>query len=281
MLHIRIFLLCILEKNGIMYVNGNRVVSFEPMGYCLYHRQALTQNVDAKNKNLFRYKGLKTMKLTAFRYGTTEITERMAFQDGNSDIKLPIALLFFLIEEQDKKILVDVGCDTMPGFKLSAFQKPVEVLEAYGVKRTEITDVIITHAHHDHIDAVRYYPKATVHIQTQEFALGKEYLKQSEHIALFDTHEVLSETIETVCIGGHSAGSCIVLLRKAPNTYVLCGDECYTKENFTTGKPTGSSGCLEKSRYFVETYGKAPFLPLIFHDPLLVPTLGYNVLWED
>ena len=73
------------------------------------------------------------MKLTAFQYGKTEITEAMAFQNGNADVKIPISLMFFLIETEDKKILADVGCDTMPGFRLFEFQKPVDVLKSYGI----------------------------------------------------------------------------------------------------------------------------------------------------
>ena len=38
------------------------------------------------------------MKVIAFKYGDTEITERMVFQDGNENIKVPVALLFFLIK---------------------------------------------------------------------------------------------------------------------------------------------------------------------------------------
>ena len=57
------------------------------------------------------------MRLIAFNYGTTEITGNMAFQAGDKSVKIPIALLFFLIEDGDRKILVDVGCDTMPGFE--------------------------------------------------------------------------------------------------------------------------------------------------------------------
>ena len=77
------------------------------------------------------------MRLIAFKYGATEITEQMAFQGGSENIKLPIALLFFLIEYENKKILIDVGCDTMPGFELIEFENPVKVLETYGVKRSE------------------------------------------------------------------------------------------------------------------------------------------------
>ena len=117
------------------------------------------------------------MRLVAFKYGTTEITERMAFQDGDENIKLPIALLFFLIEYKNRKILIDVGCDTMPGFKLFEFELPVRVLERYGIKRTEITDVIITHSHHDHIDAVYNYPQANIHLQKNELEFAKKYLQ--------------------------------------------------------------------------------------------------------
>ena len=69
------------------------------------------------------------MKLTAFQYGKTDLTMRAVFQDGNPNEKMPISLLFFLIETDGRKILVDVGCDTMPGFELFEFKKPVEVME--------------------------------------------------------------------------------------------------------------------------------------------------------
>ena len=108
------------------------------------------------------------MRLIAFKYGATEITERMAFQDGSEDVKLPVSLLFFLIEHKNKKILVDAGCDTMPGFKLIEFEKPARVLESYGIKCTDITDVIITHSHHDHIDAVYNYRNANIYLQKEE-----------------------------------------------------------------------------------------------------------------
>ena len=64
------------------------------------------------------------MRIIAFKYGTTEITERMAFVEGNENVKLPIALLFFLIEYNNKKILIDVGCNTMPGYELFEFEFP-------------------------------------------------------------------------------------------------------------------------------------------------------------
>ncbi|MBQ2743357.1 MAG: MBL fold metallo-hydrolase [Oscillospiraceae bacterium] len=220
------------------------------------------------------------MKLIALKYGTTEITEAMAFQNGNKKKKMPIALLFFLIEADEKKILVDVGCDTMPGFELSEFQKPVEVLEAYGVSRTEITDIIITHAHHDHIDALRYYPQATVYLHRDELKNAEKYLSEHNKICAIDEDKEIIDNVKFKYVGGHSAGSGIVLIKKDGKKYVLCGDECYTIDNLIHKKPTGCSCCLAKSKSFVSEYGKECYIPIVFHDFCLVPDIGYRTLIE-
>lgn len=221
------------------------------------------------------------MRLIAFKYGTTEITEKMAFQGGSKEVKLPIALLFFLIESEDKKILIDVGCDTMPGFELFEFEMPVKVLEAYGVKRTEITDVILTHSHHDHIDSVYNYPQANIHLQEKALESAQKYLQNSKQILVFGDSEKILNNVEIKHIGGHSPGSSIVLVDFSEYTYVFCGDECYTKENLLKSEPTGSSVCLEKSKCFVEEYRKEKYIPVLFHDPDILSEIGFKVLHEE
>lgn len=221
------------------------------------------------------------MKLTAFKYGVTSITGNMAFQNGDVNAKIPIALLFFLIESDEKKILVDVGCDTMPGFELIEFKKPVEVLETYGIKRNEITDVIITHAHHDHIDAVKYYPDASIYIHKNELDEAKQYLTACQHVCLMEGDKVISENIEFKHVGGHSAGSGVVLINTNEKMIVLCGDECYTKENLSSKKPTGCSCRLDKSEWFVREFSKPEYRPILFHDPDLLTCIGFKTLYED
>ena len=221
------------------------------------------------------------VKLTALKYGETEIHGRMAFQDGDKAQKLPIALLFFLIETEDKKILVDVGCDTMPGFPLFRFQKPVEVLEACGVSRREIIHVILTHAHHDHADAARYYPQATFYLHRDALPQTEKYLPQEAQVCLLDDEYTIAEGVTFRHVGGHAVGSSIVLVESADKTFVLCGDECYTKENLTLKKPTGSSRCLEASTAFVEEYSKDVYIPILFHDPDLVAEIGCKVLIDE
>ena len=206
---------------------------------------------------------------------------KMAFCDGDENIKLNISLMFFLVEHGKRKILIDTGCNTMPGFELSQFEYPVNVLENYGVQRTDITDVIITHAHHDHIDAVGSYPQATVHIHKNELEISGKYLANSKYVTTFDKSESIDDILEIKYIGGHSPGSSIVLIKCGGDTYVMCGDECYTHRNLLENKPTSSSFSPVKSACFVNEYRKEKYIPVLFHDPELVTETGARILYAD
>ncbi len=221
------------------------------------------------------------MKLTAFQYGKTELAEHCIFAGGDPDKKSPIALLFFLIEDGAQKILVDVGCDTMPGFDLFEFQKPVEVLESCGICRDEITDIILTHGHHDHIDALRYYPTASVFVHQDAVSSLMGYLPDYTKVQAISDYAAIGRGITLQYIGGHAVGSSVVLIKRSNTTYVLCGDECYDKKGLTEGIVTGSSICPEKTKAFLEEYGKPGYTPVLSHDPDLVGKIGYKVLFED
>lgn len=218
------------------------------------------------------------MKLTAFKYGVTTLPESMAFKGGNKEKELPISLLFFLAETENKKILIDVGCDTMPGFLLTEFKKPVEVLEDYGIKKEEITDVFLTHAHHDHIDCVHYYENANIHLHKDAYEMSKNYLKNNKNVFTFENEVHLAQGVCGKYIGGHEKGSSIVIIENGNDIYVLCGDECYTKENLAENKLTGSSVCPEKSMAFLEEYRKDKYKTILFHAPDVVKTIGFEII---
>lgn len=220
------------------------------------------------------------MKLTAFQYGKTEISQRMAFQNGDMKTALSISLMFFLLEQGERKMLIDVGYDTMPGFLLYEFDKPVNLLRKYGVIPNEITDVLITHSHHDHIGCLHYYQNNDIYIQEGAVKNAKKYLSATAKLYTFKENINISDGIRMKHIGGHSVGSSIVLINTGSDTYVLCGDECYTKENLSENKPTGSSCCLEKSFSFIQEYRKECYKNILFHDPMLVGKLGYKTIIE-
>lgn len=212
-----------------------------------------------------------SLRITALKYAQSVLSEAMCFAGGREEKKLPISFTVYLIEEEDRKILVDAGCDTMPGFVMEYFVSPVEILARLGKNPEEITDLVITHAHHDHIEAAPHFSKAVIHIQQEEYAAGKRYLPAEAKVQCFVRETQISPSVRVLCIGGHAKGSSIVTVAAGEKTYVICGDECYQPECLTQRIPTGASCCPEKSRAFVEEYSREQYVPLLCHDPRILP----------
>ena len=200
-------------------------------------------------------------------FGETTLPESWIYAGGKKENKIPIIFSVFLIITRDKKILVDAGCETMPGFEMRNFTTPMLALKERGIDPGEITDVIITHAHHDHIQCVRYFENARVHIQKEERDRGEKYLAGHTQISVFETEKEITEGVKLVKIGGHSPGSCVVECHMDGQIFVLCGDECYCRYNLENRIPTASSCCPENSRAFIEKYAKDPYCCLLCHDP--------------
>ena len=215
------------------------------------------------------------MKIIALKYGESVFGENYILKGGWKDVLLPITFTIYLIQTENKNILVDVGCDDGAGFEMSLFKNPVDILREYGLSPNDITDVVITHSHHDHIEAVRYYKNAVIHIQKDEYPSGKMYIPTSFDVHLIYDEFSLAEKIIIRKIGGHSIGSCIVLA----DNYVLCGDECYYEKCLTDKSCTGASHNKEASEKFIVEFSKNKYIPLLFHDiKILQGRLGYSII---
>ena len=188
------------------------------------------------------------MELTRVVYGYTTLPMGMILP-GGGDTLHPIDLAFFLIHLENATVLVDAGCDHMKGFVLRDFIGPVEALRRLGVAAEEITHIIVTHAHGDHMAGIVHFPTATVIGQRQALEKGQKYLLPTHTVIPFDEAYTLGP-LKAVHIGGHAVGSCVV---EAGST-VLCGDECYSRLNFEKNIPTASSRDPERSRAFLERY---------------------------
>lgn len=205
------------------------------------------------------------LQIIRVHYADTDLPERMV-HSGGSDHRIPIIFSVFLIQTGEKNILVDAGCETMPGFEMVNFRTPMSVLAEMGLKAGDITDVILTHAHHDHIECVRYFPDAAVHIHGDALEAGKDYLWENRRIFPFSGEKEIAPGVRAVPIGGHAPGSCVVECDREGKTLVLCGDECYQFFNLEHRIPTASTVSQEKSVAFVEKYSHAPYVCLLCHE---------------
>ena len=86
--------------------------------------------------------------------------------------KLDTIYAFWLIRGAGRNILFDSVFHRDRWFKLwtvTDYLRPDEALRLAGVKPEEVTDVVISHAHWDHMGGIDLFPKATVWIQKEEF----------------------------------------------------------------------------------------------------------------
>ena len=152
------------------------------------------------------------------------------------------------------------------GYTFKYYIPVTEILIEKGFNPEEITDVIITHAHHDHIACIKYFPKAIVHIHKDEFVCAKKYIPDFFTVNVFGGNCEISKNIKVEVIGGHSIGSCIVLIEGVNEKYLLCGDEFYTSMCLKHNIPTGNSYNPIKSKAFLERCLMTDYKILFFHD---------------
>ncbi len=75
--------------------------------------------------------------------------------------------------DNGKNILVDAGFQNDIGeakeFEVANYIRPDSVLAKVGLRPGEITDIILTHPHWDHIDGVGLFPNAHIWIQKEDY----------------------------------------------------------------------------------------------------------------
>jgi glyoxylase-like metal-dependent hydrolase (beta-lactamase superfamily II) len=106
--------------------------------------------------------------------------------NGPKDQKVDIAMVVWLIRGGGHTILFDSGFhrDTFTKeFPMKDYLRPDEAVKTAGVKPEDVTDIVISHAHWDHMGGIDLFPKATVWIQRDEYRYytGDAWQKGGNH----------------------------------------------------------------------------------------------------
>ncbi|MFP4362586.1 MAG: N-acyl homoserine lactonase family protein [Spirochaetia bacterium] len=220
-----------------------------------------------------------SIKVTAFRYGTSQFGSQFIFHNDPYERPLDFGWMFFLIEYDDHKVLIDTGYNDQEMSELFGvtWEDPIELLEMYGLAPNEITHIIITHAHFDHIGTVDLFPQAYVYIHqnalnslTQDVA-GMEVVQRfgddSTYTAFADETRIL-DIFRLVPVQGHAAGSTAVYIELPEATLLFPSDEVILYENLENREPIGYAYSLEANRQFIQSITDEVVFP--FHDPSVV-----------
>lgn len=115
-----------------------------------------------------------TYEAFAVRFGILPafpVSGLVAGADRTRRIDIPV-MVWLLRGSNGRQVLVDSGFyrqKFVDQWKVRDFRTPAVAVEAAGVKPEEITDIVISHAHWDHVDGADLFPKATVWIQREEY----------------------------------------------------------------------------------------------------------------
>jgi glyoxylase-like metal-dependent hydrolase (beta-lactamase superfamily II) len=112
--------------------------------------------------------------IQAIRYGTIRGFPVSALVMGApEDEKTDIAMVVWLIRGGGHSVLFDSGFHRdawRKRFPTADYLRPDQAVKLAGVQPEEVTDIVISHAHWDHMGGIDLFPKATVWIQKQEFS---------------------------------------------------------------------------------------------------------------
>ncbi len=109
---------------------------------------------------------------------------------ADEDNRIDLALRLILIKTNSKLILIDTGIGDYHGtkfdgrFAVRGSASPLEKsLEALGFKSSEVTDLVLSHLHFDHVGGlckkeeekmVPVFPQATLHLHEKHFEYSKQ-----------------------------------------------------------------------------------------------------------
>ena len=201
--------------------------------------------------------------IQAIRYASDQ-TDAANLVVGAAHEKIGIAMVIWLVRGGGRSVLVDSGYhrDTfLKQFHTSDYIRPDEAVKLAGVQPEDITDIIISHAHWDHLGGIDLFPKATVWIQKEEFRYytGEAWQAGGDHggidpqdvqelvklntegrLRLVDGDNVeLLPGIRAYTGGRHTYASQYVRVAGEPS-FVLASDNVYLYRNLAEHKASGT-----------------------------------------
>lgn len=167
------------------------------------------------------------------------------------------ALNVMVVRSGDRTILIDAGLGMDPDLQLPRAGQLIRRLGASGIDLGEITDVVITHMHMDHIggllvDGVKAQLRADlrIHIAAAEVAFWKApdftytnmpqgfpdalrataihfWAEYAPYVQTFEDEAIIAPGVSVRRTGGHTPGHSVVRLASAGQALTFAGDAVF------------------------------------------------------
>jgi len=202
--------------------------------------------------------------IEAIRYGTVEGEVAGLVMGAPKGEKIDIAMVIWLIRGGGHNILFDSGYhrETFTKyFPSTGYMRPDEAVKLAGVQPNEVTDIVISHAHWDHLGGIDLFPKAKVWIQKEEYRYytGDAWQPKGNHggidpedvqalvkvntdgrLGLVDGDNVEILPGIRAYTGGHHTYAAEYIRVDGNPPFVLASDNCYLYRNLTEHKASAT-----------------------------------------
>jgi glyoxylase-like metal-dependent hydrolase (beta-lactamase superfamily II) len=180
------------------------------------------------------------------------------------DQKVDIAMVIWLIRGGGHTVLFDTGFHREQWFKslpVTDYVSPDEAVKLARIRSEDVTDIIISHAHFDHMGGIDLFPRATVWIQEDEFAYytGRAWQPGGQHegtdpedvaalvclntrgrVRFVDGDDIeILPGIRAYTGGRHTYASPYIRVDGTP-PFVLASDNCYLYRNVEEHKASAT-----------------------------------------
>ncbi len=233
----------------------------------------------------------------AIRYATREGRRRDNFIGGDPhDGPMPMDYFVWLVIGSKRRFIVDCGftAEIAARRKRTYLRDPVEALQLLDVRADDVTDVVLSHLHYDHVGNFDRFPRARFHLQERELAyatgkymrhpflshsfevddvVGVVRLNYRGRIVFYDGDAKLAPGVSLHLATGHSAGLQFVSVETQRGRLVLASDVTHYYENMDSGRPyttTFHVGDTLESYEKLRAIAASPEHIVPGHDPLVM-----------
>jgi glyoxylase-like metal-dependent hydrolase (beta-lactamase superfamily II) len=203
--------------------------------------------------------GSDQYQVTIVKYGTRSTSKSDVFLNyplyHEADEPIEMDYFVWIVRNADRTVVVDTGFSRHGG-EVRRRTQLVDVREAFrefGVDPELAPDVILTHAHYDHVGNLDFFPRSRVFMAARERefwrsrhasrALFHHSVEDAElahldevaragRLVLFEDRVGVAPGIEVLVVGGHTPGQCVVKVDTSDGAVLLASDAVHYFEEY-------------------------------------------------
>jgi glyoxylase-like metal-dependent hydrolase (beta-lactamase superfamily II) len=240
---------------------------------------------------------LPDYEVFAIRYARRDARRRDHFIGGDPhDAPMPMDYFVWVIRGEGRLFLVDTGftAEVAKQRKREHLRCPIEALSLLGIRPEDVTEVIQTHLHYDHVGNFHKLPNARFHLTDKEMAyatgrymsvarlghgfevedvVGMVRLNFKGRVEFYDGEAELAPGVTIHPTPGHTAGLQVVRVHTRRGWVVLASDASHYYENMLARRPFVTAfhlGDMVDAYRILRRLADSPGHIIPGHDPLVM-----------